>query len=76
MLQLKDQHKQIIDQNIRPEFSVVMEAYVNPKHTEPRSTSELFEKLHEAKSIKMMHQRNLSQNISRTRQNRNNQGVG
>lgn len=64
MLQLKDQHKQIIGQNIRPEFQVVKDAYVNPKHTEPRSASQLFDKLQEAKSIKTMHQRTLSQNTT------------
>jgi hypothetical protein len=31
MMQLKGQHKEIVQQNIRPEFSVVKDSWVNPK---------------------------------------------
>lgn len=58
MLQLKDQHKVIVEQNIRPEFSVVKESWMNPKLSEPRSASQIMEKIKQAKSIKMMHAKN------------------
>ena len=42
MLELKDQHKVIVEKNIRPEFQVVKESWINPMlSSEPRSALEV-----------------------------------
>lgn len=55
MIQLKDQHKSIVEENIRPEFSIVKQSWINPRLMEPRQASQVEEKLQEAQTLKQMH---------------------
>ena len=52
MIQLKDQHKSIVEENIRPEFSIIKQSWVNPRLMEPRQVSQVEEKLQEAQTLK------------------------